>query len=53
MMNKIKCFFGFHDWDTNNVKTADCVLWRFCRHCNLRQIGQYDMMYGCTYWENR
>lgn len=51
MINKIKCFFGFHKWDTDRHLTNG-ARWRFCRHCGLRQIGEYDMMYGTTDWRN-
>ena len=50
-LKKVSCFFGFHEWDTDDHITNGC-LWRFCKHCGLRQRGQYDMMYGCTDWEN-
>lgn len=48
-LNKIKCFFGFHKWDTDPVITNG-ARWRFCRHCGTRQIGEWDMTYGCTNW---
>jgi hypothetical protein len=31
-LQKIKCWFGYHDWDTDDVKTNG-YYWRFCKHC--------------------
>lgn len=52
MTDKIKCFLGFHNWEWERNRNNVPLLRRRCRQCGRKQKGQYDMSYGCTYWEN-
>jgi len=49
MWNKIKCFFGYHDWiytKDPNDKPSRC-----CLECNKKQRASYDPMHGSTDWD--
>ena len=49
MWNKVKCFFGYHDWiytKDPNDKPSRC-----CLECNKKQRASYDPMHGSTDWD--
>ena len=48
MWNKIKCFFGFHEWSCQWTSGAKRV--RLCRNCSKAQSTSYDMHTGEIYW---
>ena len=56
IMEKIKCFFGFHKWDNKNgfVEGENRVI-RSCINCKKSQTGfEYDVSpsYTETLWED-
>jgi len=48
IIDKIKCFFGFHNWV---YKNKDRYVQRWCSDCFKIENGKYDPMYGSVDWE--
>jgi len=46
-IQKIKCYYGKHEWDEDKEK-INGVWWRFCKHCIRRQMRKSKR--DC--WEN-
>jgi hypothetical protein len=49
--HRFLCRIGWHDW-TGGDRIINGSRWRHCTRCQQRQVGDYDMLYGSTWWRN-